>query len=308
MFVITQRKIFFGVSTGLVAVSLALLMIFNIPLGIDFTGGSVLEISYTENRPEQSTVEQALVSAGITGSTVRQIGDQGFLIKTQVISNETKNSFVETLRQQTQHTLVEERFTTVGPTLGRDLMIQSIVAILLVLVAITLYVSYAFRHVSKPVSSWKYGFVTIIALLHDSIITIGAFVILGQLYGTEVNTLFVTALLVILGYSVNDSIVVLDRVRENLAQQNEKDRIKDFVQTVGRSLQETIGRSLNTSLTTVLSLIALAVFGGEVTRDFALALIVGIIVGTYSSIFLASPLLVSFFEHQKKQKAQTEEV
>jgi preprotein translocase subunit SecF len=307
MFVVTYRKIFFGLSAFLVIVSLALLMIFNIQLSIDFTGGSVLEISYPQNRPAQAVVEQAVASTGVTSATIRQIGDQGFLIKTQSISNETKTSIIEALRSQTQDTLVEERFNTVGPTLGQKLMTQSIVAMLLVLIGITLYVSYAFRHVSKPVSSWKYGFVTIIALIHDIIITVGAFVILGQLYGTEVNTLFVTALLVILGYSVNDSIVVLDRVRENLAHQTEKDRVKDFDQTVGRSLKETIGRSLNTSFTTVLSLVALVMFGGEATRDFSLALIVGITVGTYSSIFLASPLLVSFFEHQKKQKKHVAE-
>lgn len=301
MFAVTYRKIFFGLSIALVGASLVLLAVFNIRLGIDFTGGSVLEIAYSGQRPEQAVVEQVLRDASIANATVRQTGDKGFLIKAQSMSNDTKMAVLSSLQKQTTDTITEQRFNTVGPTLGKELMTQSIIAIIMVLIGITLYVSYAFRHVSKPVSSWKYGFVTIIALIHDIIITVGAFVVLGMIYGTEVNTLFVTALLVILGYSVNDSIVVLDRVRENLAQQTEKDRVKDFEATVGRSLKETIGRSLNTSLTTVLSLIALVLFGAEATRDFSLALIVGIAVGTYSSIFLASPLLVSFFNHQQKK-------
>jgi preprotein translocase subunit SecF len=171
----------------------------------------------------------------------------------------------------------------------------------MVLLVIVLYVAYVFRKVTKPVSSWKYGFATIIALAHDITVTLGVFALLGATMGTEIDTLFVTALLVILGYSVNDSIVVLDRVRENLAAQEEQERGHQFVATVGRSISETLGRSFNTSFTTLLALLALAVFGAEATRTFAIVLLVGIGFGTYSSICIASAILVSFFEAQKKQ-------
>jgi preprotein translocase SecF subunit len=206
-----------------------------------------------------------------------------------------------------QHELVEERFNTVGPTLGQELATKAVVALILVVLAIILYVAYVFRQVSKPVSSWKYGLTAIVALVHDVVIALGTFALLGYMFGTEVDTLFVTALLVILGYSVNDSIVVLDRVRENLKDVNEKARKKEFDQIVGRSLKESLARSINTSITTLLALVALFIFGGDTTKDFALALIVGVVAGAYSSIFVAAPLLTTFLKIQKEKPEKKEE-
>jgi len=183
---------------------------------------------------------------------------------------------------------VEElRFDSVGPTIGQELKSRSISAMIIVIVAIVLYIAWTFRKVSKPVASWKYGISAIIALFHDVIITMGVFSILGEFYGVEINTAFVAAILTVLGYSVNDTIVVFDRVRENLPKSDE-----DFEGTVNLSVNQTIKRSINTSLTTLIVLLSILFFGGTTIQDFVLALSIGVFVGTYSSIFLASPILV----------------
>jgi preprotein translocase subunit SecF len=191
-----------------------------------------------------------------------------------------------------------KRFDSVGPVLGKELQGKAIWSIILVLIAIVLFITFAFRHVSRPVSSWKYGVVAIIALLHDVIVPAGAFAFLGRNGGYELDALFITALLVILGFSIHDTIVVFDRTRENLRLgSNSK---KDFEQIVGESVSQTIARSINTSLTTLLALLALYIFGPVATKTFALALIIGIAIGTYSSIFIGSPLLVTLQKWQKK--------
>lgn len=301
MVIITHRKLFYGISLALIAASFALIGAFGLTPSIDFTGGSRLEVTYPNGRPAQGSIETVVAETVDGSSVVRQTGDAGVLITMPPIELATKEALLEALRGVENQEVVEQQFTTVGPTLGQELYTKSGVALLLVLITIVLYVAYVFRKVSKPVSSWRYGFVTIIALAHDVIITFGVFALLGAFLGTEIDTLFVTALLVILGYSVNDSIVVLDRVRENLAAQEEQDRGHQFAQTVGRSIRETLGRSFNTSFTTLISLAVLAIFGAEATRSFAIALLVGIGIGTYSSIFIAASLLVSFFEAQKKR-------
>jgi preprotein translocase subunit SecF len=277
-------------------VSLGLLAMFGLRPSIDFTGGSLLEIQYPVEQPMQSDIEARLVGQGFQSASVRASGENGYFIKLPTIDNETKNDLETVLTFEETYPLEEVQFITVGPSLGQELATKSSIALLLVIIATVFYVAYVFRTVSRPVSSWKYGFVTIIALVHDVVITLGFFALLGQMRGTEVDALFVTALLVILGYSVNDSIVVLDRVRENLEKIPEKQRKQNFTEIVGRSLRESMARSINTSLTTLLALIALFIFGGQTTHDFSLALIVGVIAGAYSSIFIAAPLLVTFFE------------
>jgi preprotein translocase subunit SecF len=192
--------------------------------------------------------------------------------------------------------MTEERFTTIGPTLGAELQRKAIAGIIVVLVMIIIFIAWAFRKVSRPLSSWKYGVVAIITLAHDVLVPAGVFAVLGQFMGVEIDLLFLTALLAILGYSINDTIVVFDRIRENLAGSYRTNMKEGFDQIVGRSLRETFMRSINTSLTTSLVLIALLVFGSPAIFYFALALLIGIIAGTYSSIFIASPLLVLIYE------------
>lgn len=300
MFAIKNKKIFYILSIALTVVAVVSTFAFGLKPGIDFTGGSILEVSFPNEKPTQSEIESAVSALNLGSYVVRSAGDDGYLIKMATIDDATKKSLEDSFSKNGQIQFVEEKFITVGPTLGKELTSKSLIAVFLVLLAITLYVAYVFRSVSKPVSSWKYGFATIIALVHDIILTVGFFAILGKFAGVEIDTLFVTAILVVLGYSVNDSIVVLDRVREKLKDTKEDQRGINFKELVGTSLIETVARSLNTTITTLLSLVALYIFGGEATKNFALALIVGITAGAYSSIFIAPQLLVTFFERGKK--------
>lgn len=299
MFAINNRKIFYIISIVLSVVALLATIIFGLKPGIDFTGGSVLEISFPEGRPAQNEIETEIAKFNLGNFVVRSSGENNYLIKMATIDDATKKSIENAVSKNGEIKIVEEKFINVGPTLGKELTSQAIVAVVLVLFAIILYVAYVFRNVSTPVSSWKYGLSTIVALLHDIILTIGFFAILGKFLGIEIDTLFVTAMLVVLGYSVNDSIVVLDRVREKLQNTKEEQRVVQFKEIVGKSFKETIARSINTTLTTLLSLITLYIWGGEATKNFALALIVGITAGAYSSIFIAAQLLVTFFERGK---------
>lgn len=292
MEILKYKKIFFWLSGLFVAISIFLIIIDGLNLGIDFTGGSVLEIQTTSSKDE---INQALQSFGFEKSVVRSSGELNYIIRAKTLDEETKDSIIGLLAEGTQ----VERFSTIGPTLGEELRSKALVALVLVIIIIILFIAYSFRHVSTPVSSWKYGFATVIALAHDLIITIGLFTLLGVLFGAEINALFVTALLVIMGYSINDTIVVFDRVRDNLNQLDENKREKEFDNVLNKSFKQTIVRSINTSLTTLISLVVLYFVGVESIKDFLLALIIGIISGTYSSIFLAIPLL-SVFKNKKK--------
>ena len=191
---------------------------------------------------------------------------------------------------------VEElHFETIGPSIGKELKRRATYAIVIALLVIIAYIAWSFRRVSKPVASWKYGVAAIVALFHDVILVVGVFALLGRYAGIEIDTAFIAALLTVLGYSVNDTIVVLDRVRENLPRSNE-----DFLGTVNASINQTLARSINTTLTTVLALIALLLFGGETIRYFILALTIGIASGAYSSIFIAAPILVIWEKWQRR--------
>lgn len=300
MWIIKQRKIFYIVSSILVGFSLGFLVIFGIKFGIDFTGGSLVEVAFLEERPSSQEIRDVLSEVEfMEGVSIRQSGEASVVLRSKEITNIQKDQLLETL--QDQFTVEEERFSTIGPSLGSELKTKSIFAVLVALGLIVLFIAYAFRHVSKPVSSGKYGTITIVAFLHDLILPLGVFSLLGYFFGVEVDSLFVTALLVILGYSINDTIVVFDRIRENLLPLNDDAKKKRFEEIVGRSIEETYVRSINTSLTTILALVALYVFGGSTTQAFALALIVGVIAGTYSSIFLASSLLVTVKKRQDKK-------
>ncbi len=300
MWIIENRKIFYTISGFIVAVSIGFLLTFGIKFGIDFTGGSLVEVGFSETRPGLSQVRSVVEEIDFMQSvSLRETGDNSMVIRSKVIDNLQKDELVEIL--QGNFSVTEERFSTIGPSLGNELRTKSIIAVFVALAIIVLFVAYAFRHVSKPVSSGKYGLITIVAFLHDLIVPLGVFSALGYFFGMEVDSLFVTALLVILGYSINDTIVVFDRIRENLLPLNDEAKKKRFEEVVGRSIQETYTRSINTSFTTLLALLALYIFGGSTTEAFALALMVGVVAGTYSSIFLASSLLVTTKKRQESQ-------
>ncbi len=301
MWIVKNRKYFYIFSGVLIALSVALFFTWGLKFGIDFTGGSLLEISYSATTtPSVADVTGALEGVGIHGASARPTGESGYLIRTPFLSQDEYASVKTSLANGGAWPFEEKRFDSIGPVIGNELQTKSVYAMILVLVAITLFIAFAFRKVSRPVSSWKYGLVALVSLAHDIVVPVGAFVILGHFFGAEVDTLFVTAILVVLGFSVHDTIVVFDRVRENLKKNIEHNIREPFEETVGHSVQQTLARSINTSLTTVLALFALYFFGPDLTQNFVLTLIIGIIAGTYSSIFIASPLLVTLEKMQKQ--------
>lgn len=301
MFIIKHRKIWYAFSLAIVIASLFALFKFGLKQGIDFTGGSLLEVEYSNGRPNISVLKEKVEALNIGGAIMQPSGERNVIIRMKDITEENHQKVLFAVLSDEQArppTPVlndggrgkEIRFDSIGPVIGKELKKKSITAIVLVVAAIILYVAFAFRKVSKPVSSFYYGLMAVVALIHDVTLPAGVFAVLGHYYGVEVDTLFVTALLTVLGFSVHDTIVVFDRIRENLKNSGNKD---NFETIVGVSVNQTIGRSINTSLTVILVLLSMFFLGGESTKYFSLALIIGVSIGTYSSIFLASPLLVT---------------
>lgn len=290
MFVINHRKIFYTLSVILIAVSVFAVVGLGLKFGIDFMGGSLLSVSFDGEAPTFLEISESLKSAGIEDALIQTSGS-GFIIRSASMTD--KDVAIEALSYG-GYNPIENGFSSIGPVLGQESISKSWVSLVLVLAGIILFVAFSFRKVYKPVSSWVYGVIAVLALLHDVIIPAGVFAILGHFYGFEVDTLFVTALLVILGFSVHDTIVVFDRVRENLHLNEQNKEHKDFETIVGESINQTLVRSINTSLTTMLAVLVLLFIGPESVREFSLVLLIGLAVGTYSSIFIGSPLLVTF--------------
>jgi preprotein translocase subunit SecF len=297
MFVIKNKKIFLRISACLVLLSLLAITFFGLPLGIDFKGGALIDATYTDVRPEVSIINEALKQNEVFSSaTVQPSGEKDILIKTKDLSELERQSLVQTL--STTGNIVINNYTSIGPSVGRELTNKMLSAIIIVSLVIILFIAYAFRNVSKPIKSWKYGVIAIVTLLHDIIIPTGIFAVLAKFYNAEVDTLFVVALLTVIGLSISDTIVVFDRIRENL----KNNKYSSFAETVGQSLNQVYVRSINTSMTTVIVLVALSIFGPSTIRVFALMMTAGMICGTYSSIFLASPLLVWLNDWQEARK------
>lgn len=301
MFIVTYRKFFYALSALLVIASIGSIAFWGFNLGIDFKGGSLLEVDYTA-RPDKAVVESALSQLSLGEYSVRETGTTGFIVRTKDLTPDGKTTVVKALTIDASSAPTVKRFDSIGPILGKEALQKSYLSIILVLLAIVIFISFAFRGVSRPVSSWKYGLVAILALAHDVIVPAGVFSILGHFAGFEIDTLFVTALLVILGFSVHDTIVVFDRVRENLKRNHEYKEKKTFDVIVGESINQTFVRSINTSLTTLLAIAVLYIFGPVSTEHFSLALLIGITAGTYSSVFLGSPLLVTIYKWQEKKR------
>ncbi|MBT4277858.1 protein translocase subunit SecF [Candidatus Falkowbacteria bacterium] len=317
MNIINYKKIYFIISGALVTLSVFGLIFWGLNLGIDFTGGSLLEIEYTGDRSSTQEVKDKLSNLDLGEISVQPIGEKGMLLRFKDVSEDVHQNILTKLNEHTLDLLaventdadeviapansrpaekiIEKRFDSIGPVIGQELRTKTIYAIIIALLMIILFISWAFRKVSKPISSWKYGVIAIIALFHDILIVLGIFVFLGKFFSIEVNAPFVAALLTILGYSVNDTIVIFDRVRENL-----KHYDYHFDNTVNKSVNQNLLRSVYTSVTTLLVLSSLYFFGGETIKSFVLALIIGVVIGTYSSIFLASPLLVVWEKLKRK--------
>lgn len=294
--IVERRGLLFGLSVVLILPGLFVLITQGIRIGIDFQSGSLHEYSTSEAITVEK-VHDALQATDLKNKTVQLVGDMGFVLRTENLSEEEHQKVRQTLTKSLNGA-TEKTYSTVGPVVGRDETSKAIIRVVMASLAIIFYIAWAFRKVPKPASSWKFGFSAVAALLHDLLFVVGTFALLGLFIPyLEVNTLFVTALLTVMGFSVHDTIVVFDRIRENL-------RLNPgapFANVANISIVQTLARSLNTSLTVLLVLLALFLLGGESTKGFALALLLGIAVGTYSSIFNATPLLVWWQERSAQR-------
>lgn len=281
--------------------SIVALSVWGLRFGIDFTGGSLLEVKFSQHVPTVAQAEKSLADLKLNSLSIQPSDANALILRFQQTEPTIKDSIMSSLNKlaseiNNENQLEELRFDSVGPSIGLELKRKAVYAIFFALLGILIYIAWVFRQVSKPVSSFKYGISALVALFHDIIITLGLFAVLGKFFGVEVNTPFVAAILTVLGYSINDTIIVFDRIRENLPRSNE-----DFENTINTSINQTLVRSINTSLTVILALGAIILFGGESIKIFAFAMAFGIFIGTYSSIFVASPLLVLWEQWGRKR-------
>jgi preprotein translocase subunit SecF len=290
------KKIYYGFSTILILISFFSLIFFGLNMGIEFQGGSIMEVEYQE-RPSLEEVRSQVSTLNLGEVFIQPVNDNSFVIRTKEMSEESYKELKNVLGEQAQ----ENYFESIGPTIGQELRQKSIVSILLASLAIVLYIAFTFSGIGgQSVKSWQYGLVAAgVGFFHDVLIVLGFFSLVGRFYGVQVTVPVAVALLTILGYSINDTVVIFDRIRENL---NKRVR-SGFNEIVNASLNETLSRSINTSLTTLLVLLAVFFLGGETLRWFIAALILGISLGTYSSIFIAGPLLSSWFGLKSKKNA-----
>lgn len=295
MFIIKHRKIFIILSLVLVLVSALFIAVFGLHAGIEFKGGAILEASYESTRPEQEMINEKIQVLELGAVLIQPTGELGYILKSRDLTDAEHAELLEAISEK-DNPATEVSFNSIGPSVGSELLRKAILSIIFVILAIIFFIAFAFRKVSHPVSSWKYGIITVVTLLHDIIISAGLFALFAHYTEAEVDTLFVLALLTVLGLSVHDKIVVFDRIRENLREGSKK----DFSETVGESTSATIVRSINITLTIIFVLVPLYLFGPETTKNFSLILTVGLFFGIYSSLFFASPLLVWVLEYQKK--------
>lgn len=296
MNLIKYRNIFYIFSLIIIIPGLLALFTWNLKLGIDFSGGTLWEVKFEEkDTVSAQELRNFLEGKNSDISQISSTGQNSLLIRTK-ISEESKINEIKDQLTKSYGKTSDLRLETVGPTISKELTQKAMLAVGVAILGIVMYVTWAFRKVEKPASGLSFGICTIIALVHDVIVVVGVFAILGHFFAIEVDSLFITAILTVVGFSVHDTIVVFDRIRENL----KKNSDQHFEIIVNNSILQTLTRSLNTSLTAVFVLVALLIFGGEPIRYFVLALIIGIISGTYSSIFNASPLLVTWQNLKEK--------
>ncbi len=289
------RRWWFALSVLSIVASLGALAAFGLKFSIDFTGGSLIELAFVGDAPASADITAVLAESGEQGVTVQSAENNRVIVRLPALSEDQHQAVLATLHAKFGD-FSEDKFDSIGPVIGNELRKSALLGLVTTLVLIGLYVSWAFRKVSEPVASWKYGLLTMFCAAHDVIIPLGVFAVIGHYWHWEVGTAFVAAMLTILGYSISDTVVVFDRTRENLS----RNTGEPFATIVERSIQQTYVRSINTSVTVLLALASILVFGGESTQPFALALLIGVLVGTYSSIFFASPALVEWEEMRKK--------
>lgn len=296
MQLIRYRIIWYLLSGVLIGGSILLVGAFGLKQGIEFTGGTLISLRFAAQRPSPVQVQQALTAYPLGTITIQPVGETDMNVRTKTVDEHTHQQLLKTLEEKFGKT-TELQYNAIGPAIGDELRKKSFSALGVVFVAILAFIAWSFRTVSAPIESWKYGVIVLVTAFHDIAIPVGLFAVLGKFLHVEIGTSFIAAVLTIMGYSINDTIVVMDRIRENLQKTT-----GSFEEIVGRSLNQTILRSFNTSMTSVLALLAVYFFGGESIKYFALALIAGIVTGTYSSIFIASPLLVTWNAWTRRRK------
>lgn len=288
MNIIGRTKIWFAISFITILAGIGALIFFNLTLAIDYTGGSLLELSLSKIISKDE-IKEITHNNNFENTTITPVGESGVLIRSKPVDQVKKNNLIENIRSKyINNTITELSFETIGPTVSSDLIRKSIFSVIIASIGIIAYIAFAFRKLPDKRMSLRFGATAVIALLHDIIVTIGGFAIVSHFIGWEVDSLFITALLTVMGFSVHDTIVVFDRIRENTKRYPDK----IFSEIVNISVVQTFARSLNTSLTILISLGTLLLMGGNTLRPFIFTLFIGIFVGTYSSIFIASPMVV----------------
>jgi preprotein translocase subunit SecF len=295
--IIGKRKYFYVFSGTLMLLSIISISTWGLKYGLDFTGGTLMEVKSEKQKIQSDEVKDVLKGAGIEDAVITPTQNDSMLIRYGNSDDEKNKTVLGKLREKYPE-LQNTRLDYIGPSISTELKNKAIWALAIAVIGIALYIAYAFRKVSRPVESWKYGVGAVVALVHDVLITVGIFSVLGKFFNIEIDSSFIAALLTILGFSVHDTIVVYDRTRENLLKSGSRE---DFSEVINRSLNETMARSINTSLTVIVTLLAIFIFGGETIKNFTLALLIGIIFGTYSSIFVASALIVDWWKFQTKK-------
>ncbi len=298
--IIGKKNWYFLISLLVIIPGTISLFLWGLNLSIDFTGGSRMTLLFPNTVNEQTVakVKEVFVQDKVEVVTI-QPSDKRLIIRTKPLNDKEDANLFASIKQNLGE-VKQDEFETIGPVIGKELTLNAFKAIVFASALIVLYIAWSFRQVPKPVSSWRFGICTILALLHDALVLLGVFSLLGHYYHVEIDNLFVTAVLTVIGFSVHDTIVVFDRIRENL----KRTIGLPFAQVVNDSILQTLVRSLNTSLTAILVLFTLLIFGGESVRWFVVALLIGIFSGTYSSIFNAAPLLVLWEELDAKRRAK----
>lgn len=302
MFVVTHRTFFFWLTGLLLVASIAALIIIPPQLSIEFTGGSLIEVAYDNGRPSHDELVARVAALNYGEPSVRESGENGVTVRTKTLTPEEHVALTAALSANGAEKITELRSNSIGPSLGKELAVKALYAIGAVILAIMLYIAFVFRKVAKPVPSWGYGITAVAMLIIDIIVPSGFFAVYAYYTGAQVDTLVILALLTLLGYCINDVIVIFDRVREHLTRNEKTGTKQPFEEVVGRSITETLGRSINTALTVALALIALIVVGSETTRTFAIVMLVGVVAGTFSSICRSAPLLIPIAQLAQKNK------
>jgi preprotein translocase subunit SecF len=290
MYIIHHRTLFFWITGIILAAAIGSILFFGLPLGIDFTGGSMMQVGYEKSVPSVTTIESQISPLNLGAISVRASGTTAVSIRTRTQTPAEHEAILAAISANASTT--ELSYTSVGPALGSQFTNKALWAIFAVILVIVFYIAFAFRKVSKPVPSWGYGLTVVAMLAIDLIVPAGFYAAYAHFTGAEVDSLFIVALLALLGYCVNDVIVIFDRIREHLARNEKTGSRESFEDTIGKSINETMTRSINTALTVVLALLVLIFVGAPETRNFALVMLVGVVAGTFSSICRSAPLLI----------------